>query len=96
MSHGRISPSAVGAAVRADDREAMRARVEQAFAPGDRSFACLSARTAFDALLTALDLPAASELVVSVLTIAGVPRVVVVPVDVDMEPLSLDVATLEV
>lgn len=61
---------------------------------------CLSVRSGFDALLTALDLEEGSEVLVSAITIKDMCRILVdhglipVPVDVDMVQLDLDLDSL--
>lgn len=63
--------------------------------------ACLSVRTGFDLLLTALALPRGSEIVFSAVNIRDMVRLaqehglVAVPVDVDIETLSVSAADLE-
>ena len=77
------------------------ARLRAAFSlPGGDAIAALSVRTAFDALLTALALPEGSEVLMSALTITDMPRIarehglVPVPVDMNMDALSLDMDSL--
>src|SRR3972149_295341 len=59
--------------------------------PDDEALVCLSVRSGFDLLLTALGLPPGSEIVVSAVTIPDMVRIiehhgcVAVPVDVDLE-----------
>ncbi len=61
----------------------------------ERSVACLSARSAFDLLLTGLALPEGSEVLVSALTIPDMPRIlrrhglVPIPVDLDFATASV-------
>jgi dTDP-4-amino-4,6-dideoxygalactose transaminase len=70
-------------------------------ASGGLSLACLSVRSAFDLLLQALALPPGSEVLVSAVTIPDMLRVleyhglVAVPVDLHMEQMTIDAATLE-
>jgi perosamine synthetase len=78
------------------------ARLREAFMlPGGDAIAALSVRSAFDALLTTLALPEGSEVLMSALTIADMPRIarehglVPVPVDMDIASLSVDMASLE-
>jgi dTDP-4-amino-4,6-dideoxygalactose transaminase len=65
------------------------------------ALACLSVRSGLDLTLQALALPAGSEVLVSAVTIPGMIQVlghhglVAVPVDLDMERLSLDTSSLE-
>ncbi|NNM32807.1 MAG: DegT/DnrJ/EryC1/StrS aminotransferase family protein [Gemmatimonadetes bacterium] len=70
--------------------------------PSEQSdaLAVLSVRSGFDLLLEALDLPEGSEVVVSAITISDMPRIirehglVPVPVDLDMNTLSVSVDAL--
>ncbi len=68
--------------------------------PGGTAIPALSVRSAFDALLTALALPEGSEVLMSALTIADMPRIahehglVPVPVDMDIASLSVDMDSL--
>lgn len=69
--------------------------------PSDRhALACLSVRSGFDALLSALALPAGSEILVSALTIRDMPRIIeahgliAVPLDLDIERLTVTEETL--
>jgi perosamine synthetase len=62
----------------------------------ERSLACLSVRTGFDLVLSAMKLPRGSEVIFSAVTIRDMVRItrqhdlVPVPVDVDMNTLSVD------
>ena len=62
----------------------------------DQTAVALSVRTGFDALLQALHLPAGSEILVSAITIRDMTRIIeahgltAIPVDLDMETLSVD------
>ena len=82
------------------DHRQEAARVERRWAAGD-TLACLSVRSGFDLVLQALDLPAASEVLVSAVTIGDMPRILIhhglvpVPVDLDPERLSVNAASLE-
>lgn len=66
----------------------------------DTSLTCLSVRSGFDLFLTALDLPRGSEVLVSAVTIPGMPLIlrehglVPVPVDLDFETASVSAAAL--
>lgn len=77
------------------------ARVESAWHTVRGNLACLSVRSGFDALLTALQLPAGSEVLVSAATIRDMARIieahglVPVPVDLDMQTLAVTRAALE-
>ena len=79
---------------------ALRARVEAAW-DQQANLACLSVRSGFDALLTALALPHGSEVLISAVTIADMPRIirahglVPVPVDLDMQTLAVSATTLQ-
>ncbi len=65
------------------------------------NLACLSVRSGLDALLGALALPRGSEILISAVNIADMPRIleahglVPVPVDIDRQTLAVSVATLE-
>ena len=65
------------------------------------NLACLSVRSGFDALLTVLALPPGSEMLVSAVNIADMPRIIEahgltpVPVDLDMQTLAVSMASLE-
>ena len=91
----------VGSCLRPGHRSSAQSRAEAAWSPGGDTLAALSVRSGFDTLLTALDLPPGSEVVTSALTIEDIPRImaehglVAVPVDVDMNTLSVDVTDLE-
>jgi perosamine synthetase len=75
------------------------ARVERVSVGGE-GFACLSVRSGLDLLLTELDLPPGSEVLVSAVTIRDMVRIVEehglvpVPVDMDMDRLELDLDSL--
>lgn len=68
-------------------------RVERAWSPAGDALVCLSARSGFDLLLSALDLPAGSEVLVSAVTIPDMARIVadhgLTPVPVDVDPATL-------
>lgn len=75
--------------------------LERHWSPDGDALACLSVRTGFDLLLTALDLPRGSEVLVSAVTIRDMVRIieehglVPVPVDLDMARLSIRPEALE-
>jgi len=83
------------------DREAAERRVEAIWSDEGDALACLSVRSGFDLLLTALDYPPGSEILVSAINIRDMVRIVhehglvPVPVDVDTETLSVKAASLE-
>jgi perosamine synthetase len=68
--------------------------IQRAWPPDRRAVACLSVRTAFDALLCALRLPAGSEIIMSAVTIAGMQDIAhhhgltIRAVDVDPDTLA--------
>jgi len=68
---------------------------------GEQTLLCLSARSAFDLLLSALELPTGSEVLMSAVTVADMARIVVehglipVPVDLDLPTLAPSWAALE-
>jgi dTDP-4-amino-4,6-dideoxygalactose transaminase len=90
----------IWACLRPGNRARMQARVECDAFVGEHDLACLSVRTGFDALLTTLDYPAGSEVLVSALTIHDMVRIVLehdlvpVPIDLDMDMLAVDEAAL--
>ncbi|MGI8983421.1 MAG: DegT/DnrJ/EryC1/StrS family aminotransferase [Acidimicrobiales bacterium] len=69
------------------------ARGRRAWSPAADTLACLSARSGLDLLLGALDLPPASEVLVSAVTIPDMARIVcdhgLVPVPVDLDPATM-------
>ena len=81
-------------------QEAAR-RVEGALFPPEEGLSVLSVRSGFDLLLSALQLPPGSEILVSAVTIEDMTRIirehglVPVPVDLDMESLSLPTEAVE-
>jgi perosamine synthetase len=83
------------------NREEEERRVEALWSPRGDALVCLSVRSGFDLLLSALDYPAGSEILVSAINIRDMVRVVrehdlvPVPVDLDMETLSLKPESLE-
>jgi len=90
-------PADVAFAASACARPGLRRRlaesVERAWSPAGNALVCLSARSAFDLLLSALDLPAGSELLVSAVTIPDMAGIVtdhgLTPVPVDLDPATL-------
>ena len=91
----------LAACLRQGDREEVERRVEALWSPEGDALVCLSVRSGFDLLLSALDYPAGSEILVSAINIRDMVRVVQehdlvpVPVDLDMETLSLKPGSLE-
>lgn len=77
------------------------ARVESAWHTARGNLACLSVRSGFDALLSVLQLPTGSEVLVSAVTIRDMTRIVethglvAVPVDIDIPTLAISRAALE-
>jgi dTDP-4-amino-4,6-dideoxygalactose transaminase len=77
------------------DAAALERRLEDFWSAGGDALACLSVRSGFDLLLQALALPAGSEILVSAVTIRDMVRIierhglVAVPVDLDMDSLSV-------
>ncbi len=77
------------------------AKVESAWRTARGNLACLSVRSGFDALLSVLQLPAGSEVLVSAVTIRDMTRIIeahgliAVPVDVDHQTLAVSRAALE-
>jgi perosamine synthetase len=75
-------------------------RIERIWSPG-RTLVTLSVRTGFDALLQALELPRGSEILVSAITIRDIVRIVEahglvpIPIDLDMETLSVKCDLIE-
>jgi perosamine synthetase len=81
------------------DAAALRKEIEASW--DDRAnLTCLSVRSGFDALLSVLALPAGSEVLVSAVNIADMPRIlkahglVSVPVDIDMQTLEVSLESL--
>ena len=68
---------------------------------GQSGLACLSVRSGFDLLLSALDLPAGSEILMSAVTIPDMVRIVAhhglvaVPIDLDLNSLAPQVEKIE-
>jgi perosamine synthetase len=83
-----------------DAGDRARAQIESTWDTRN-SLACLSVRSGFDALLSALSLPAGSEVLMSAVNIADMTLIiqahglVAVPVDIDMGKLDVPVAHLE-
>jgi dTDP-4-amino-4,6-dideoxygalactose transaminase len=81
-------------------RDSMRHRLERLWSPQGHGLAFLSVRSGFDALLSVLDLPRGSEVLVSAITIRDMTRIleehglVPVPVDLDMRTLAVDPESL--
>jgi perosamine synthetase len=90
----------IGACLWPGSRERMRHRLERLWFPEGNGLACLSVRSGFDALLSVLDLPRGSEVLVSAITIRDMTRIleehglVPVPVDLDMRTLTVDPESL--
>ena len=84
----------IGACLWPGDRTRMAERVERDAFEGP-GLACLSVRSGFDALLTALDYPPGSEVLISALTIHDMVRIITehglvpVPLDLDMDALAI-------
>ncbi len=81
------------ATLRPADRSALAEAVERRWSPDGDALACLSARSAFDLLLSALALPRGAEVLVSAVTIPDMAGILhshrLVPVPVDLEPATL-------
>ena len=75
--------------------------VNQSWKDSRHPFTCLSVRTGFDLLLSALNLPKNSEIIVSALTIEGMLKIieahglVAVPVDIETDTLAPSVEQIE-
>ncbi len=84
---------ALGALARSPTGEFLRG-IQRAWPTDQRAIACLSVRTAFDALLSALRLPGGSEIIMSAVTIAGMQDIArhhdltIRAVDVDPDTLA--------
>lgn len=82
-------------------REAAERKLRRAWPGGDAALACLSVRSGFDALLSVLDFPAGSEILVSAVTIRDMTRIlqahglVAVPVDLDIQQLAVRPESME-
>lgn len=87
--------AAAVACVRPGERGAVQQRVEALWSSRGDALACLSVRSGLDLLLTALDWPKGSEVLVSAVTIRDMIRIVEhhglvpVPVDLDMRTLAV-------
>lgn len=83
------------------DHDAARGALESFFRPDGTCIATLSVRSALDAWLTAAAWPEGDEVLVSAVTIDDIPRIIAahglrpVPVEVDPETLTPQVAALE-
>ena len=83
------------------DREAAEEKLRRAWPGGDAGLACLSVRSGFDALLSVLDFPAGSEILVSAVTIRDMTRIiqahglVPVPIDLDVQKLAVRSESME-
>jgi perosamine synthetase len=86
---------AAARAVLPGEAAALEDRLEKRWSPHGGALACLSVRSGFDLLLQALALPRGSEILVSAVTIRDMVRIieahglVAVPVDLDMDSLSV-------
>ncbi len=71
------------------NRTRLQADVESGWTSDRHALACLSVRSGLDSLLTVLDFPVGSEIIVSAVTIADVPRIIeqhdLIPVPVDLD-----------
>ncbi|MDP2956498.1 MAG: DegT/DnrJ/EryC1/StrS family aminotransferase [Longimicrobiales bacterium] len=82
-------------------RDELDRSIRAVFPDGDEALLCLAARSGFDLLLSALDLPRGSEVLLSAITIPDIVRIarghglVPVPVDVVPETLAPEPAALE-
>lgn len=82
-------------------QETAERKLCQAWPEGDTALACLSVRSGFDALLSVLDLPAGSEILVSAVTIRDMTRIlqahglVPVPIDLDVQQLAVRPESME-
>lgn len=92
LSAADLALAACACAVPARRRN-LAAGVERAWSPSGGALACLSVRSGLDLLLSALDLPLGSEVLVSAITIPDMVRIIqghgLVPVPVDVEPSTL-------
>lgn len=82
------------------DRESLKRRIAACWPHPERMFSCLSVRTGFDLVWKSLELPAGSEVLMSALTIPGMPQIVrhhelvPVPVDLDIARMAPDLTSL--
>jgi dTDP-4-amino-4,6-dideoxygalactose transaminase len=78
------------------DRTSLTRQLEELWSRGDDALVALSVRSAFDALLSVLKLPAGSEVIMSGINIPDMTAIVlrhglkVVPVDLSMKTLQID------
>ena len=85
---------AVAACLRREDRHAVERRIESLWSDEGKSLVCLSVRSGFDALLSELNFPKQSEVLVSAITIRDMTRIieehglVAIPVDLDTPDLA--------
>jgi dTDP-4-amino-4,6-dideoxygalactose transaminase len=83
------------------DRRRLAGRIEALWAPAGDGLACLSVRSGLDLLLSALELPPGSEILMTAVTIADMRRIVAahgltpVPVELDPGDMSATVDALE-
>src|SRR5690242_955169 len=90
---------ALAACLRPHDAARLADQIDSQWQAGGTSLTTLSVRSGFDAVLTALDWPPHSEVLVSAATIRDMPRILVehqlsvVPVDLDMSTLSVSQQT---
>lgn len=93
--------SAVAACLRPLDRQHLSREIDAAWNSDGRTLTALSVRSGFDAILTVLDWPPGSEVMVSAVTIRDMPRILrehglrPVPVDLDMSNLAVSTGELE-
>ena len=75
------------------NRQRTQSGVERSFSDDDDVIAALSVRSAFDLLLSELDLPSGSEILMSAVTIPDMVRIVeqhgLIPVPIDVEIATL-------
>jgi dTDP-4-amino-4,6-dideoxygalactose transaminase len=82
-------------------QETAERKLSRAWPGGDAALACLSVRSGFDALLSVLDFPAGSEILVSAVTIRDMARIlaahglVPVPIDLDVQRLAVRPDSME-
>lgn len=93
--------AAAAACARPGNRVALQRRIEALWSSQGDALVCLSVRSGLDLLLTALDYPKGSEVLVTAVTIRDMIRVlehhglVPVPVDLDMRTLTVKRESLE-
>ena len=89
------------AAARPLGRRRLAQRIEDFWSPAGDGLACLSVRSGLDLLLSALELPKGSEILLSAVTIDDIRRIVAahgltaVPVDLDPSDMSPGLAALQ-